>query len=70
MKDGRTCLAYELENAVDLDIGVVLGSEIHYADKGDTKILHDTLKSARDGLSIVGKALISTSKTEVVTYKG
>jgi transposase len=70
MKDGRTRLAYKPEHAVDLDTGVVLASEIHHADKGDTKTLPDTLKSARDGLSTAGKAPISTTKTEVVADKG
>ena len=69
-KDGRTRLAYKPENAVDLDTGVVVASEIHHADKGDTKTLYDTLNSAQNALSTVGKAPISTSKTEVVGDKG
>jgi transposase len=69
MKVGRIRLAYKPENAVDLDTGVVVASEIHHADKGDTKTLYDTLNSAKDALSTVGKAPMSTSKTEVVGDK-
>jgi len=70
LKDGRTRLAYKPENAVDLDTGVVLASEIHHADKDDTKTLNKTLDSAHDNLSALGKAPLSTSKTEVVADKG
>lgn len=59
----------QVPNAVDLDTGVVLASEIYHTDKNDTKTLHDTLNSAQDTLSTVGKAPMSTSKTEVVGDK-
>ncbi len=52
MKDGTTHLAYKLEHAVDLDTGVIVAAPIHEADKGDTTTLGETLKTAKDNLSL------------------
>ena len=70
MKDGRTRLAYKPENAVDLDTGVVVASEIHHADKDDTKTFYDTLNSAQNALSTVGKAPISPAKRKLLGTRG
>ncbi len=61
-KDGRTRLAYKPEHAVDLDTGVVLSTEIHHADKGDTTTLSETLDSARTIFQLQGRHLFPPTK--------
>ena len=46
LKDGRTCLAYKPEHALDLDTGAIIAAELHEADQGDTVSLPITLDGA------------------------
>lgn len=70
MKDGRTRLAYKPEHAVDLDTGVVVGVEVHTADRGDTKTLGETLKTTKANLEKIGKAPTCNTPSELIADKG
>lgn len=70
MKDGTTHLAYKPEHAVDLDTGAIVAAEIHFADKGDTSTLPDTLKTAEKTLALAGKAPTEENPAECIADKG
>src|ERR671929_66644 len=66
LKDGRTCLAYKPEHAVDLDTGAIVAAEVHAADRGDTASLPGTLAAA----AAVGAAPTPEAPAELVAGKG
>lgn len=70
MKDGRTCLAYKPEHAVDLDTDAVIAVDIHPADQGDTKTVGEALKTTKVNLKKVGKAPSPDNPTELIADKG
>jgi transposase len=70
LKDGRTCLAYKPEHALDLDTGAVVAAEMHLADRGDTATLPDTLASAARHLAAVDAAPSAEAPAEMVADKG
>jgi transposase len=70
MKDGTTHLAYKPEHAVDLDTGAIVAAEIHFADRGDTSTLSDTLQTAEENLTRAGKAPTEEDPAECVGDKG
>ena len=68
MKDGRTHLAYKMEQGVDLSCGTILGVTIHGGAKGDTESLFETLEETFDQVeSAVGASSVIE---EVVADKG
>ena len=46
LKDGRTRMAYKLENAMDIESRITVAAEVHSADKGDTQTIGKTLLAA------------------------
>ena len=48
MKDGRTRLAHQAEEAVDLDTGAVVAVTMPGADAGDTETMVETLRRTRE----------------------
>lgn len=70
MKDRRTRLACEPEQAVELDTGAVVGVEVHSADRGDIKTLNDTLNTTKAHLKHVGQAPSRYDPAELIADKG
>ena len=52
MKDGRTRLAHQAEQAVDLDTGAVVAVTLREADKGDTTTLDRMMPITPAGLRV------------------
>jgi transposase len=46
LKDGRTHMAYKVENAMDLGSRITVAAEVHSADKGDQQTIGRTLLAA------------------------
>jgi transposase len=46
LKDGRTHMAYKVENAMDLESRITVAAEVHSADKGDPQTVGKTLLKA------------------------
>lgn len=67
MKDGTTHLAYKVENAVDLKEGVVAAGRVTHADKGDTRTVRETLRTAQRNLKAASR---DRCILEVVADKG
>jgi transposase len=70
LKDGRTCLAYKPEHAVDLDTGAIVAAEVHAADEGDTATLPETLEAAAANLATVAAAPTAEEPSELIADKG
>lgn len=67
MKDGTTRLAYNAEDAVDLQSGVIVAAEVHGADQGDTATMPKTLVEADEAVT---KAGIRGGITDVIGDRG
>jgi transposase len=67
MKDGRTHLAYKAEHVVQLKSELVLGVQIHPADRGDAQTLVDAVMLAEQHVRAAGSDL---ELTEVAADKG
>ena len=46
MKDGRTHMAYKVENAMDIQSRITVAAEVHLADQGDPRTVGKTLSAA------------------------
>ncbi len=66
MKDGRTHLAYKAEHVVQLESELVVGVQIHPADRGDAGALVDAVLLAEQHLRSAGSAV---DLTEVAADK-
>lgn len=53
INDGRTHLPHNVEHAVDLDTGAVVGVTVQAADTGDTTSMLDTMIVAADQVEAV-----------------
>ena len=56
LKDGRTRMAYKVENAMDIESRITVASEVHAADQGDSKTIGKTLLSADETVMNAGVA--------------
>jgi transposase len=54
MKDGRTRMAYKVENAMDVQSRITVAAEVHAADRGDTGTVGKTLRSADEAVMNAG----------------
>lgn len=54
MKDGRTHMAYKVENAMDVQSRITLAAEVHMADQGDPATVARTLLSADETVMNAG----------------
>ena len=66
MKDGRTHLAYKVEEAVDLETGAVVAVTVAEEELGDTKTMAGRLKLAQEEVEAVAEVQVR----EVVADKG
>jgi transposase len=62
MKDGRTAMAYKIENAVDMETGAVLAVTTHPGAAADTATVQDTVIEA--GLAVAGLIAEQTPEGE------
>jgi transposase len=67
LKDGRTHMAYKVENAMDIDSRITVASEVHAADQGDSKTIGKTLLSADE---IVMNAGVKGGIDDVIVDRG
>jgi transposase len=72
MKDRRTHLAHEVEHAVDLETGAIVGVTVQGADQGDTTTIAGTVTAAAEELEAVATATDEHTAVieEVVADKG
>jgi len=54
MKDGRTRMAYKVENAMDVQSRITVAAEVHLADQGDPATVERTLRSADETVMNAG----------------
>jgi transposase len=54
LKDGRTHMAYKLENAMDIESRITVAAEVHAADQADTQTIGKTLLSADEAVMNAG----------------
>ena len=54
MKDGRTRMAYKVENAMDVQSRITVAAEVHLADQGDPATVGKTLRSADEAVMNAG----------------
>jgi transposase len=54
MKDGRTRMAYKVENAMDVQSRITVAAEVHAADQGDPGTVGKTLRSADEAVMNAG----------------
>jgi transposase len=54
MKDGRTRMAYKVENAMDIQSRITVAAEVHLADQGDPATVGKTLRSADETVMNAG----------------
>ena len=54
LKDGRTHMAYKVENAMDVESRITVATEVHLADQGDPRTIGKTLLSADETVMNVG----------------
>ena len=67
MKDGRTHMAYKVENAMDLQSRITVAAEVHLADQGDPATVGRTLRSADETVMNAG---VEGGIREVVLDRG
>jgi transposase len=69
LKDGRTALAYKVENAVDMETGAIVAVTTHSGAAADTQTVRETVVEA--GVAIAGLTTVATDKEEYkVNAKG
>jgi transposase len=69
LKDGRTALAYKVENAVDMETGAIVAVTTHSGATADTQTVRETVVEA--GVAIAGLTTVATDKEEYkVNTKG
>ncbi len=56
LKDGRTHMAYKVENAMDIESRITVDSEVHAADQGDAQTIGKTLRAADETVMNAGVA--------------
>jgi transposase len=54
LKDGRTHMAYKIENAMDIQSRITVAAEVHLADQGDPATVGKTLLSADETVMNAG----------------
>ena len=54
LKDGRTHMAYKVENAMDIESRITVASEVHAADQGDPQTIGKTLLAADETVMNAG----------------
>jgi transposase len=67
LKDGRTHMAYKLENAMDIESRITVAAEVHTADQGDPQTIGKTLLSADE---IVMNAGVKGGIDDVIVDRG
>jgi transposase len=67
MKDGRTRMAYKVENAMDIQSRITVAAEVHLADQGDPATVGKTLRSADETVMNAG---VEGGIREVVLDRG
>jgi transposase len=67
MKDGTTHLAYKVEHVVDLASDIVVGAEVHHANRSDHETLKESVVQAQTNLVLAGSEV---AVEEVAADKG
>lgn len=62
LKDGRTALAYKVENAVDMETGAIVAVTTHSGATADTHTVRETVVEA--GVAIAGLSSVATVEGE------
>lgn len=70
MKDKTTRMAYKPEHAVDLDTGAILAAPLHFAHKGDTNTVAETISITTQTLKKLKKNPTKKNTPELVADKG
>jgi len=62
LKDGRTALAYKVENAVDMETGAIVAVTTHSGATADTQTVRETVVEA--GVAVAGLTAVTTAEGE------
>ena len=68
LKDGRTALAYKVENAVDMETGAIVAVTTHSGAAGDTQTVVETV--ARAGAAVAELIDVPTAEGEYAVHAG